>query len=490
MKFFKVPKLGSYLAIRLSYQSCMSEKAIEEAIADKIEVERRKEEQDAERKAYDEDVGDKPKDTEENEDVEEKVWEEIKEKDYLAFENKYTVCIDTMGQDRSLTEEQIKFAIGLVKDYAKTWQQVENENLRKEIERKVEIAKKDREYIETEGPNVVAEEERYIDEKLADREDIETDEHRDRETKVYKLEFMGRQLSGLTTEPDVPDDEESGGSKPPTAKGKERSKPEDKKKTEKDAKGAKDKPKEKPKVVQHDDDQPKEPVRPLTPRIDRHNERWRKEILALKEAKVIRFPRIFQAVFYLLGYKREDICEVDTNKLWWKKAKVHINDDFFMRLFKYNPVGPKPDEFKPYQKINFIEKLIAEVDPEQVEAYSHTFVKLLNWLRLAIEARRENVISRILNTKRLKAEREQAIQQEEERQAERTQYFNDEKEKWEEERRKEAEAEAERRAREKEMEQDDDEEDEFADYGDDGKYLFWYMSFTFALSLSWDTLLN
>jgi hypothetical protein len=40
------------------------------------------------------------------------------------------------------------------------------------------------------------------------------------------------------------------------------------------------------------------------------------------------------------------------------------------------------------------------------------------------------------------------------------------------------------------MEQDDDEEDEFADYGDDGKYLFWYMSFTFALSLSWDTLLN
>jgi hypothetical protein len=160
---------------------------------------------------------------------------------------------------------------------------------------------------------------------------------------------------------------------------------------------------------------------------------------------------------------------------------VHINDDFFMRLFKYNPVGPKPDEFKPYQKINFIEKLIAEVDPEQVEAYSHTFVKLLNWLRLAIEARRENVISRILNTKRLKAEREQAIQQEEERQAERTQYFNDEKEKWEEERRKEAEAEADRRAREKEMEQDDDEEDEFADYGDDGKYLVICMSFTFAL---------
>lgn len=485
MKFFKVPKLGSYLAIRLSYQSCMSEKAIEDAIADKIEVEKRREEQEAERKAYEEDAGDKPKDTEDNEDLEGKVWEEIKEKEYLAFENKYTVCIDTMGQDRALTDDQIRFAIGLVKDYAKTWQQVENENLRREIERKVEVAKKDREYVEVEGPNVVAEEERYIDEKLADREDIETDEQRDRETKVFKLEFMGRQLSGLTTEPDIPDDEESGGSKPPTAKGKERAKPEDKKKNEKDAKAAKDKPKEKPKVVHHDDeDQPKEPERPLTPRLDRHNERWRKEILVLKEAKIIRFPRIFQSVFYLLGYKREDICEPNTNKLWWKKAKQHINDDFFMRLFKYNPVGPKPDEFRPYQKINFIEKLISEIDPEQVEAYSHTFVKLLNWLKLAIDARRENVISRILKNKRLKGEREQAIQQEEERLEERQKYFNDEKEKWEEEKRKEAEAEADRRAREKEMEQDEDEEDEFADYGDDGRFYVDFMDTVFDLYLA------
>jgi hypothetical protein len=34
IKYFKVPKLGSYLAIRLSFNSCISEEALEAAILD------------------------------------------------------------------------------------------------------------------------------------------------------------------------------------------------------------------------------------------------------------------------------------------------------------------------------------------------------------------------------------------------------------------------------------------------------------------------
>ena len=41
IKFFWVPRLGSLLAIRLSYQSCLSEKAVENVIADKIEWDKR-----------------------------------------------------------------------------------------------------------------------------------------------------------------------------------------------------------------------------------------------------------------------------------------------------------------------------------------------------------------------------------------------------------------------------------------------------------------
>ena len=44
---------------------------------------------------------------------------------------------------------------------------------------------------------------------------------------------------------------------------------------------------------------------------------------------VIRMGRVFQTVFYLLGYTREEICERDTNKIEWKKAKNLLNEDFF-----------------------------------------------------------------------------------------------------------------------------------------------------------------
>jgi hypothetical protein len=57
-------------------------------------------------------------------------------------------------------------------------------------------------------------------------------------------------------------------------------------------------------------------------------------------------PKTLQSIFYLLKYEREQICEEKTNKLWWKKAKELINEDFFMRLFKYQPIGPKEDEYK------------------------------------------------------------------------------------------------------------------------------------------------
>lgn len=63
---------------------------------------------------------------------------------------------------------------------------------------------------------------------------------------------------------------------------------------------------------------------------------------------VIRMGRVFQTVFYLLGYEREEICERDTNKLEWKKAKNLLNEEFFNKLGAYNPFGPKEGEFKSY----------------------------------------------------------------------------------------------------------------------------------------------
>lgn len=38
MHFFKVPRLGSYIAIRLEYESCLFEEALDLAVQDYIEV--------------------------------------------------------------------------------------------------------------------------------------------------------------------------------------------------------------------------------------------------------------------------------------------------------------------------------------------------------------------------------------------------------------------------------------------------------------------
>jgi hypothetical protein len=58
--------------------------------------------------------------------------------------------------------------------------------------------------------------------------------------------------------------------------------------------------------------------------------------------------RIFQSLFYMLKYKREDLCERDTNKLFWKKAKTFLNLEFFKVLSEYDPYGPKEGDYLAY----------------------------------------------------------------------------------------------------------------------------------------------
>lgn len=44
MHFFKVPRLGSYLAIRLEYKSCLFEESLDAAVSDYLEVKQRQKE--------------------------------------------------------------------------------------------------------------------------------------------------------------------------------------------------------------------------------------------------------------------------------------------------------------------------------------------------------------------------------------------------------------------------------------------------------------
>ena len=114
--------------------------------------------------------------------------------------------------------------------------------------------------------------------------------------------------------------------------------------------------------------------------------------MEFRNLSTIKFPRIFQSIFYLLKYReRQYVCERETNKLLWKKAKLNITDDFFQKLGDYWPIGPKEDSYKEYEKFAFIQKNIADYNEEAVDEYSCALGKLYRWMKLAIETRIENV---------------------------------------------------------------------------------------------------
>jgi hypothetical protein len=52
MKFFRVPRLGSYMVIKMTYDSCLNEDALDDAVRDQQEVNARVKAQDDERKEF------------------------------------------------------------------------------------------------------------------------------------------------------------------------------------------------------------------------------------------------------------------------------------------------------------------------------------------------------------------------------------------------------------------------------------------------------
>ena len=123
----------------------------------------------------------------------------------------------------------------------------------------------------------------------------------------------------------------------------------------------------------------------------------------------MKMPRILQTLFYLLQYQREDVCERDTNKLDFKKAKVLIGEDLFEKMSKYNPLGQREEEFKEYQKLSFLKKTIESIEEEKVDEYSIILGRIHRWITQAIDLRVEDVRNRRDTIAILKYEREQAL---------------------------------------------------------------------------------
>ena len=99
--FYQVPRLGSYLAIKLEYRSCLSTAAYDAGIKEANVVKEKKIAQEVEIKEWEEAQQQKREDAEaegeENWQPEEKEWPEITAKEFQTENVQFVVCLNTLG---------------------------------------------------------------------------------------------------------------------------------------------------------------------------------------------------------------------------------------------------------------------------------------------------------------------------------------------------------------------------------------------------------
>ena len=100
MHYQRVPKLGSYMAVPLVYENCLTDNALDSAVEDMLAVTTANDVILKEKAAYMEELENRKQEALRNgepfdEEEREFVLEEIKP--FLSSEEKFVVCLDTMG---------------------------------------------------------------------------------------------------------------------------------------------------------------------------------------------------------------------------------------------------------------------------------------------------------------------------------------------------------------------------------------------------------
>ena len=126
----------------------------------------------------------------------------------------------------------------------------------------------------------------------------------------------------------------------------------------------------------------------------KEKEEWQKILANIKAFRVLKMPSILQSLYFLNKVERERICEPNSNKLSWKKAKELLETELPERMATFKVYGEKKDEFRPYMRINYVERIVSELNQEEVDNYHLGLGKLFKWLKMAIDTRKQDVIRR------------------------------------------------------------------------------------------------
>lgn len=301
--FFQVPRLGSYMAVRLEYQTCLFEEAYDAGVQDMIKVQEIRRQQDEDRATHEQMQAELKAQAEADGEpfkADEKKWEPISTKPYLTRTVQIVCCLNTMGQDRKFDCTEKLFALRTVQKYRDRWEQAERENLKADIARKVAAMEEDRNYKESyenldQQALTVIEEEAT---KVPEGSEPMTEEVKNSTMKKARFNALTKTFYD-----------------PEGAVAHQREHERDKLRSQ-----------EVQPVVDAEkiEGQPEVPAGPKYYPV--HAEQWKKQFLELRQNFILKHPRVLQTLFYLLGYTRDQICERGTNCLDFKLTKELINE--------------------------------------------------------------------------------------------------------------------------------------------------------------------
>ena len=335
--YFKVPRLGSYMAIRLEYNSCLFEEAFDAGVQDMLQVNEKKKHQQEEIAAHEAHVRELKEQAEadgEPFNPEEKEWPAIEAQEFKNRKVQFVVCMNTLGQDREFSEEERLYALRTVQKYRDEWEAIEKKNLASDIAKKISQIEHDRHYKEAHEQLDVAEMELKAEANNQPKEgEVHTEDSKAFGLKKARFQVLTKCFY---------DPEGAIAHQKQLERDKARSNAEI---------GRAQTPEENAPAAE-------------SKYYPCHAEQFRADFMGLRDFNVIKFPRVLQTLFYVLNYTREEICEPETNALNWKKVKTLIDKDLFEKIGHYEPLGPRDDEFKLYQKMKFLKANIAEIHDE------------------------------------------------------------------------------------------------------------------------------
>lgn len=155
------------MAIPLVYKSCLYETSLDQAIFDYADFFEKNKEQEKKRAEFQEEEDQKKEDALKS--GEEYVaaefrFPEIETPPFLNKEEKLVVCLDTLGQDRQLTDDQKRFALETVAKFKTAWENFDEQKLRIDRDARIRSNEEDKAWLEENLERLLVQETKFVEE--------------------------------------------------------------------------------------------------------------------------------------------------------------------------------------------------------------------------------------------------------------------------------------------------------------------------------------